>query len=315
MLQRPTLDEMQAAAVRLRDIIVHTPLIALHSFDRCGDILIKPEIHQPVTSFKIRGVFNAVCSLSPDQLARGLCTVSAGNTAQALAWVGRHFGVPSRSIMPTSAPTSKIEAVKRYGGEPVLVPMAEVFRFLKEHLWENEPYAFIHPWTNRDVWIGHASIGLEIIADRPDVDSVFVPVGGGGLITGIGSALKALKPSVRVIAVEPEGCPALHESLRQGIPAAVECDTICDGVAVPYITEELFPILREIVDEVVLVSEERVKETIKQLAVGNRIVVEGSAALSVAAAVDTPSDERGLSVCVVTGGSIDTDKLIKILAC
>ena len=314
MLQRPTLDEMQAAADRARDIIVHTPLIALHSFDRRSDILIKPEIHQPVTSFKIRGVFNAVASLNPDKRSHGLCTVSAGNTAQALAWVGCHFGVPSRSIMPDSAPTSKIEAVKRYGGEPVLVPMPEVFRFLKEHLWEGEPYAFIHPWTNRDVWIGHASIGLEIIADRPEVDSVFVPVGGGGLITGIGSAVKALKPSVRIIAVEPEGCPALHESLRQGKPAAVECNTMCDGVAVPYITEEVFPILRDIVDEVVLVSEERVKAMIKQLAVGNRIVVEGSAALSVAAAVDTPADKRGLSVCVVTGGSIDTDKLIKILS-
>ena len=126
--------------------------------------------------------------------------------------------------------------------------------------------------------------------------------------------MKALKPSVRVIAVEPEGCPALHESLRQGRAVGVECDTICDGVAVPYITEELFPILREIVDEVVLVSEGRVVETIKQLAVGNRIVVEGSAALSVAAAVDMRSDKRGLSVCVVTGGSIDTDKLIKILS-
>jgi len=314
MLQPPTLEEMHAAAERLREVVVHTPLMALHSFDRRGDILIKPEIHQPVTSFKIRGVFHAVASLSAEQRGRGLSTVSAGNTAQALAWAGRYFGVPSRSIMPEGAPRSKIEAVKRYGGEPVLVPMPEVFRFLKEHLWESEPYAFIHPWINRDVWIGHGSIGLEIIADRPDVDSVFVPVGGGGLITGVGSAVKALKPQVRVIAVEPQGCPALHESLRRGRPVSVECHTICDGVAVPYITDELFPILRGLVDEVVLVSEQRVKETIKRLALGNRIIAEGSASLSVAAALDTPANRRGQTVCVVTGGSIDTDKLIGILS-
>ncbi|MEE9295151.1 MAG: pyridoxal-phosphate dependent enzyme, partial [Phycisphaerae bacterium] len=114
--------------------------------------------------------------------ARGLSTVSAGNTAQALAWCGRYFGVPTRSIMPDTAPRTKIDAVRNYGGEPVLVPMAEVFRFLKERLWEREPYAFIHPWTNHDVMIGHGTIGLEIVADLPEVDTVFVPVGGGGLI-------------------------------------------------------------------------------------------------------------------------------------
>jgi threonine dehydratase len=215
--------------------------------------------------------------------------------------------------MPDTAPATKIEAVERDGGQPVLVPIDQAFRFLKEHLWEQEPYAFIHPWTNRDVMIGHGSIGLEIMTDLPEVDTVYVPVGGGGLISGVGSALKAMKPAVRVIAVEPEGCPALHESFRQGKPASVECRTICDGVAVPYITDELYPILRDVVDDVVLVSEEVVKETIKRLALGNRMIVEGSAALPVAAAFGTLGEQRGVAVCVVTGGSIDIDKLLKIL--
>ena len=313
MPERLRLEEIRNAAERLRAVVVHTPLVPLHSYDGRRDILLKPEIHQPVTSFKIRGVFNAVASLDPVERARGLSTVSAGNTAQALAWCGRHFGVAARSIMPDTAPATKIEAVKRYGGQPVLVPIDQVFRFLKEHLWEGEPYAFIHPWTNRDVMIGHGSIGLEIMSDLPEVDTVYVPVGGGGLISGVGNALKAMKPAVRVIAVEPEGCPALHESFRQGKPASVECRTICDGVAVPYITDELYPILRDVVDDVVLVSEQAVKETIKRLALGNRMIVEGSAALPVAAAFGTPEEQRGVAVCVVTGGSIDTAKLLKIL--
>ena len=213
-----------------------------------------------------------------------------------------------------SAPSTKVDAVRRYGGEPVLVPMEEVFRFLQGHLWEQEPYAFIHPWTNRNVMIGHGTIGLEIMADLPQIDSLYVPVGGGGLMSGVGSAVKALKPSVRVVAVEPKGWPALHESFRQGRPAAVECKTMCDGVAVPYITDEVFPILQKIVDDVVLVSEDSVKATIKRLALGNRIIVEGAAALSVAAALETPAEKRGQTVCLVTGGSIDTNKLLEILA-
>jgi threonine dehydratase len=309
----PEIHEIHRAARRLHGVALRTPLVRLHRFDHQGDVLLKPEIHQPVTSFKIRGVFNAVASLDPRARARGLSTVSAGNTAQALAWSGAYFGVAARSVMPDTAPATKIEAVKRYGGQPVLVPMAEVFRFLEERLWEREPYAFIHPWTNRDVMIGHATIGLEILEDLPEVETVYVPVGGGGLIAGVGSALKTIKPAVRIVAVEPEGCPSLHESMRQGKPCRVECKTMCDGVAVPYITEEMFPLLREVVDEVALVTEDAVKATIKRLALGNRMIVEGSGALAVAAALDAPRENRARAVCVVTGGSIDTDKLVAIL--
>jgi threonine dehydratase len=313
MPERPTIPDVERAAERLRDVIVRTPLVPLHDFDGRRDILLKLETLQPITNFKIRGVFNAAAVLSPGERSRGLSTVSAGNTAQALAWTGRHFGVPARSLMPDHAPETKIEAVRRYGGEPVLVPTAEVFRFLKEHGWEQEPYAFIHPWTNRDLMIGHGTMGLEILADCPDVDTVYVPVGGGGLIGGVGSTLKARKPEVRVVAVEPEGCPSLHESIRRDEPASVECHTMCDGVAVPYITEEMFPLLREIVDEVVLVPEDTVKATIKRLAYGNRVIAEGSAVLSVAAALATPGLRTGHAVCIVTGGSIDADDLLGII--
>jgi threonine dehydratase len=311
---RPTIEEFEQAAARLREVVVHTPLVPLHDFDGTSDILLKLETLQPVTNFKIRGVFNAVAALSPAERSKGLSTVSAGNTAQALAWTGRRFGVPARSVMPDTAPLTKIDAVRRYGGEPVLVPTTEVFRFLRERLWEREPYAFVHPWTDRQLMIGHGTIGLEIARDLPEVETVFVPVGGGGLIGGVGSALHAVKPGVRVVAVEPRGCPALHEALLQDRPVTVPCRTMCDGVAVPYITDEMFPLLKEIVDEVLLVSEEEVRATIRRLALGNRLIVEGSAALPVAAALAFPAGRRGRSVAVVTGASIDTEKLLAILA-
>ena len=313
---RPALDEIKAAARTLVDVVVRTPLVPLHGDE--GDlgaapILLKPEIHQRVGSFKIRGVFNAVASLPQDTRRRGISTVSAGNTAQALAWAGRHFGVPARSLMPETAPASKIDAVRRLGAEAVLLPVAEVFDYLRNHGWLREPWAFIHPWTERNVLIGHGTMGLEIIADCPEIDTVFVPVGGGGLLGGVGSALKTLKPEVRLIAVEPQGCPSLQVSLGAGRPESVVCDTICDGVAVPYITDEMFPLLRDLVDDAVLVSEDDVRATVRRLAVRDKIVAEPSGALALAAALATPPAERGTTVCIVSGGSIDAATLAAIL--
>ncbi len=312
-IQRPALQEIRAAAKRIKEVVVNPPLAPLHSFEDRSTILLKPEILQAVGSFKIRGVFHAVASMSQESRRRGLSTVSAGNTAKALAWSGQRFGVPARSLMPKDAPSAKIEAVRAYGGEPILVETQEVFRFLKEHLWEAEPYAFIHPWTNRDLMIGHGTMALEIIQDCPSVESVFIPVGGGGLIGGVGTALKALKPSVRVIAVEPEGCPSLKASLEAGRPTTVDCNTICDGVAVPYITAEMYRLLADLADEVILVPDDAVRAGVRRLATRNNMVAEPSGALAVAAALSVPAKERGIAVCIVTGGSIDPRKLVAIL--
>jgi threonine dehydratase len=313
VVDRPSLNEFKAAANSLEPIIVHTPLIPYRGGDHDTKILLKPEILQAVNSFKLRGVFNAVASLSAEEKARGLSTVSAGNTAQALAWSARYFATSAHCIMPETAPLPKIEAVKAYGGIPVLIPMSEVFRFLKEHLWEKESYSFIHPWTNRQVMIGHGGLGLEIMDDAPDVDSVFIPVGGGGLLSGVGSAIKAVNPSVRIYAVEPEGCPALHSSIDQGQPMTVECKTICDGVAVPYITDEMFPLLNELIDDVLLVSERSVRAAIRSILWHNKMVAEPAGALALAAALQVPPKQRGKSVCLVTGGSIGFELMMEIL--
>lgn len=309
-ISRPRKDEVEAAAELLGDVVVRTPLVPVPGVE---SVWIKPEIHQPAGSFKVRGVYHRVARMSPQSRGRGISTVSAGNTAKALAWTGRRFGVTARSLMPDSAPRTKIDAVEALGGTPVLVPVEEVFAFLKEHRWENEPYAFVHPWTDRDVMVGHGTLGIEIVQDLPAVDTVFVPVGGGGLMGGVGSALKAARPEVRVVAVEPANCPSLNAALAAGAPVDVPCDTICDGVAVPYITSEMFPLLADLADESVLVTEEDVKATIRLLATRCHVVAEGSGALALAAAMAMPAERRGRCVCLVTGGSIDAAKLASIL--
>jgi len=314
IVERPTIEEVRAARELLADVVVHTPLVPLQPPRGEPDLWLKPEIHQPGGSFKIRGVFHAVARMTPERRAAGISTVSAGNTAKALAWAGAHFGVEARSLMPEGAPQTKVDAVRALGGTPVLVPTAEVFRFLKEAGWEREPYAFVHPWIERDVLIGHGTLALELLEDLPALETVFVPVGGGGLMGGVASTLKALKPELRIVAVEPEGCPSLHASLRAGSPQSTACDTICDGVAVPYMTEEMFPLLAELVDDCVLVSEVRVRAAIRELALEQHLVAEGAGALAWAAATDTPVAKRGRSVCVVTGGSIDASRLAGILS-
>jgi threonine dehydratase len=310
----PTLEEIGFARERIRPAVRRTPLIPADERFDVPEVYLKLETFQPVGSFKLRGVFNAVAALPETIRRRGVATVSAGNTAQALAWSARYFGVRARSLMPDSAPAAKIEAVRAFGGEPVLVPVAEVFRYLREEGWKDEPYAFIHPWTNREVMTGHGSLGLEVLEDLPEVETVLVPVGGGGLLAGVGAALRAAKPSVRIVAVEPSGCPALYRSLEAGRPVEVDCRTICDGVAVPYITAEMYPLLQELSSSAALVSEDGVKSAVRSLALWNKIVAEPSGALSVAAARSIPESERGKTVALVTGGSIDGAKLAEILS-
>jgi threonine dehydratase len=308
---RPSLEEIRAAAARLAGVAVRTPLVPLHSYDNTRDIYLKLENLQPIGSFKLRGIFNAVASRSPEQRAKGLSTTSSGNTAQALAWSGRYFGVSARSLMPDTAPEAKIRAIEAYGGTPVLVPGAEVFRYMIEHGWEDEPYTFIHPWTEM---AGAGTIGLEILEDLADVETIFIPMGGGGLSGGIGSAIKAVKPEIRIVLVEPEGCPTFYESRKAGHPVQVTGNTICDGVLVPIVIPEVFDVLSDVADDVVLVSDAAVIATMKRLALRNKIVAEPSGALSVAAALAMPSVERGKCACIVTGGSVDPAFFASVLA-
>lgn len=306
------LEEVRAAQLLLAKLLAPTPLVALGGPDG-GGIRLKLELLQPTGSFKVRGVHHAVARMDPPARAAGVATVSAGNTAKALAWSAGRFGVRARSLMPDHAPRSKVEGFRALGGEPALVPVDEVFRFLRERAWEREPWAFVHPWIDRDVMIGHGTLALELVAQCPDVETVLVPVGGGGLLGGVGSVLRALRPEVRIVAVEPAGCPSLHASLALGRPTSVACKTICDGVAVPYVTAEVFPLLAELVDEALLVPEDEVRAAVARLALANHVVAEPSGALAVAAALTLAPERRRRAVALVTGGNVDAPDLAAML--
>lgn len=306
---RPTMGEVVAARERLQGVAIRTPLLQLWGSE---SIWIKPEALQPVGSFKMRGIYNAVAALTDEQRSRGVSTVSSGNTAQALAWAARKFGVPARAIMPTTTPENKLRATEAYGGTPDLRPFDEAFGYLRNGGYRDFPDAFIHPVANRDVVAGHGSIGLEIHEDMPDVETVFVPIGGGGLISGISNALKALAPSVRIVGVQPAGCTPVIAGLAAGASVDVDVDTICDGVAVGFMFPEMHPLLRDLVDDIVTVTDDEVRSAIRHLALRNKIVAEGAGGLAVAAALQA-GPSSGKTIAIVSGGSIDPGKLAEII--
>jgi threonine dehydratase len=301
----PSLDEVKEASKRLKNITIHTPLIG---YNETSKIYLKPETLQPVTSFKLRGVFNAAACIPKDQLGKGLSTMSSGNTAIALGWTGRFLGVPAKTYVPDTTPSIKIETMESYGMEVVKLSRDDFLKMSHDKGWEKESYNFVHPWHNRNLQAGHGTMGLEIVADMPDVETVYVPVGGGGLISGVGNALKLLNSEIRVVGVESEACASLYWSFDAGKAVEIKSsDSICDGSSVPFITDEMYPLLRKVVDDSVTVSEKDVKKTMKTLMLKHKLIVEGSGALATTAALQEPANIRGKSVCIISGGSIDTD--------
>lgn len=309
----PTFAEAEEAAARLRREFPPTPLLPADPAI-APDLLLKVETLLPTNSFKARGVGYAAFALGRERAGAGLSTVSAGNTALALAWAAARLGVTARSLLPDTAPAAKVEAFRAAGGIPRPVPVPELFRFLRERRYEREPFAFVHPWTEPLVHRGHASLAVEILAAAPDLESLFVPVGGGGLLTGVAGALKDRLPALRVFAVEPAGCCALRASLAAGRAVAVPCETICDGAAVPYLTEALYPALAALVDGTVLVSDEETLAASRALLLTQKLVTEPSGALAVAGARKTPPAERGRSAALVTGANLGAPGLLRLLA-
>jgi threonine dehydratase len=302
----PTLDAVRKVAERLKGVARRTPLVRFGPKE--NGILLKSEVEQPTGSFKIRGVYNWAAGLSPEDIKRGFSTFSAGNTALALAHCARAFGTTCRSLLPDYAPKIKVQALRGLGVETVLVPFDELTGYIFRAGWRDEPYAFLHPWTEPAMIAGHATIGLELIEDLPDVETVYVPVGGGALACGVGCAVGMLNPAARIVGVQTESYPSLAQSFHAGRPVWIEPQpTICDGVAVPFSTDQLYPLLRKTMDSVAVVSEEQVKDAVRVLKQEANLVAEGAGALALAAALDTPLEDRGLSICLVTGGNIPAE--------
>jgi threonine dehydratase len=310
----PGLDAIEQAAQRLEGTIVRTPLVPLVNDQSDPDIYLKPEVLQPIGSFKVRGVGNWALALSPEEANRGLSTVSAGNTAMAVGYMARRLGVRSRSLVPTTLHQWKRKAIESYGTEIVEMPMTDLMIYMFEEGWRAEPYSYLNPWGEPLMIAGHGTIGLEIVEDRPDIDAVFIPVGGGALISGVASALKALNGSVRVYGVQAAVNSALAAAFDAGGPKWIEWhDTIVEGASTPVITHNMYPMLRDLIDDVVLVSEEEVESAIGRLALNDKLVTEGAGAASVAAALKVPREERGISVCVVSGGSVEPRLLSRVI--
>ena len=301
--------------MRIADLAIRTPLVRLNDDDAPAEIHLKLENLQPIGSFKVRGVANWALSLSEGEAAKGLSTTSAGNTAQAVGFMARELGVPSRSLVPETLHAGKRRAIEAYGTQLVGVSMTDLMIYMFEEGWRQEPYCYLNPWGEPLMISGHGTIGLEIHQDLPDVDSVFVPVGGGALLSGVAAALKALKPSVRVYAVQAEVNSALSAAFDAGGPVWIEWhDTVVEGASTPVITHNMYPMLRELIDEVVLVSESEVKTAMRRLALNDKLVTEGAGAAGLAAALKVRISERGSSVCVMSGGSVDPVLLAELVA-
>ncbi len=308
------LREIEAAAVRIKDSALRSPLLRLPAQDGPAQIYCKLENLQPIGSFKLRGAGNAMALAPPEQLARGVVTASAGNMAQGVAWNARRLGIPCRVVVPDHAPATKLEAIRRLGGEIIKVPFDEWWAIILSGRYDALPGLFIHPVRDRAVMAGNGTIGLEILADLPDVDALVIPYGGGGLSGGIASALRALKPDTRLYAVEVETAAPLAAALAAGRPVEVDYQaSFVDGIGGKSVLPEMWRLVSGLLDGALQVSLDEARGAIRLLAERQRVIAEGAGAAAVAAALAGRAG-AGKVVCVVSGGNIDRGILAGILA-
>jgi threo-3-hydroxy-L-aspartate ammonia-lyase len=312
-----TLDRIRAAAERIRGVAVRTPLLLLDE-----RTWIKPENLQPVGAFKIRGAHAKITSLPQEERARGVITYSSGNHAQAVARSARLLGVKAVIVMPDNAPAGKVAGVERDGAEIVRCgPGSDERRQVAERLAAERGMAMVPPFDDPEIIAGQGTAGLEIAEDLPAVTSVLVPVGGGGLVSGVAVAIKALAPGVRVIGVEPDEAADARESLATGHivswPSERTARTIADGLRVSSVGALPFAHIRALVDEIVTVSDDEIREAMVSLATRGRLVAEPSGAAAMAAHLSGRVPRPGWDdarVIVVSGGNVELAVLAELLA-
>ncbi len=312
-LKPVSIEALRAAAERLAGLAIRTPLVRLNVDDAPAEIYLKLENLQPIGSFKIRGAGNKLRGARPEDLAEGVYTASSGNMAQGVAWTARELGVPATVIVPESADKTKLAAVERFGGTTRLVSFERWWQTLVEHGFPGQPGLFVHPVADPQVIAGNGTIGLEIIDDLPEVDTVLVPYGGGGLITGIAAAVKALKPTVRVLASESEAARPLAAAFEAGAPVEVPYGpNFITGMGGRSVLPEMWPMVRALVDGAVSSTLAEVAAAIRLIFERNRVVAEGAGAAPVAAALNGAAG-GGKVVCVVSGGNLDAEAMVTIL--
>jgi threonine dehydratase len=307
------LEKIKAAQRRIADDVFRTPLVRLNVEDAPAEIYLKLETLQPIRSFKIRGACNALKLVLPEKLRKGVWTASAGNWAQGVAWYAQRSGIKCTIVVPDHIPKAKEDAIKRMGAAVVKDTMDAFVKTAFTRQYPGQEGYFVHPFSDPDVMAGAATIGLEILEDLPDADTILVPWGGGGLACGIASALRALRPEAKVYACEVATAAPLAASLAVGEPLEdiPYKSSFVDGIGAPAIWPEMFDLAGKVLDGSLVVELEEVSDAIRLLAERNSVIAEGAGAASVAAALTGRAGD-GKVVCVVSGGNIDASKLVKI---
>lgn len=313
-----TIADVLAAQARIAPYVHRTPLVPSATLSRMTNTLLslKAENLQRTGAFKARGAVNALLQLTPEQRARGVVTMSAGNHGQGLAYAAAIVGIRCVVFMPASAVPTKVDAIKSYGAEARFSPSMEtVFPVMDDYRRQHELH-FVHPFSDPMVVAGQATIGLEIIEDRPDLEAVIVPVGGGGLLAGIGLVMKSLRPEVRVVGVEPEGAAAVSRSLAAGAPVTLQrIDTIADGLAAPFAAPLTQELIRSYVDDIVVLADDEIVNALRLVLERTKLLVEPAGAAGVAALLSGKAGiEHGAkTVAILSGGNVDREKLKTLL--
>lgn len=309
-----SLDEIRAARTRIAGTILRTPLVRLELGPGYPDIRLKLENLQPINAYKLRGAANAVALLPEAERQRGVWTISAGNAGQGVAYAARQAGVPCTVVVIETAPVAKMERMRALGARLVPVPHEVAWKALEERAYAGVDGAFVHPFDDHDFIAGHGTMGLEILEDAPDTAAVIAGIGGGGLVAGVGSALKALAPAIKVWGVEPETAAPTARSLALGSPQAFEGwqASFVDGAGGRSVFPRMWERMQPVLDGCIVVSLEQTRQAMRLLAEKSRVIAEGAGALSVAAAL-TGKAGPGPIVAIVSGGNIDLGKFCELV--
>jgi threonine dehydratase len=309
-----TLAEIRAARTRISGTIVRTPLIRLELGSDFPDIRLKLENLQPINAYKLRGAANAVAMLSEAERARGVWTISAGNAGQGVAYAARRAGIPCTVVAIETAPASKLERMKALGAKLVLVSYSAAWQAMEQRSHPGVEGTFIHPFDDHNFIAGHATMALEILEDAPETAAVIAGIGGGGLITGLASALKALKPAIKLWGAEPETAAPAARSFASGSaqPFPEWEASFVDGAGGKSVFPRMWERMRPLVEGSIVVTLEQTRQAMRLMAEKSRVIAEGAGALSLAAAL-TGKAGRGPIVAIVSGGNVDLKKYCEIL--
>jgi len=306
--------DVEAARERIAGTVLRTPLVRLDLGNAAPEVWLKLENLQPTNAYKIRGATNAVARLSDEQRAKGVWTISAGNAGQGVAYAARKFGIPSTVVAIETAPQTKLDRMRALGARIVPVSYEQAWVAAEAHAFEGIEGTFVHPFDNDDFIAGHGTMGLEILEDLPEVRTVIAAIGGGGLITGVGSAIKAKRPDVKVLGAEPETAAPYALSLREGGPRRFPDwqASFVDGAGGKSVTERMWQRMRPVTDGAITITLDQTRDAMRTIAEKSRTIAEGAGALALAAALTGKAGE-GPIVCIVSGGNIDLDKFAELV--